>query len=296
MKKMRSKATGPPARIFLLVFCFFSAGCMHYSTPAKRDASFSPYVGTKVGQVSLRDYLLARSALLFEGVQVSVTASGTNTGIHWSKGTLSGIGAAAAIDRRGYFLTAPHGVKKGPITLVYRDKGQMVAQPARVVWCGDDAKKEPDLAILQVSLPLEHVFDWMPAVTNGASVVALGVSPVPNRPMQIQCMGGKILRLAQGSEAVLPHYICITHDAPLHHGDSGGPLVSTDGRLVGVNRSVHMEIQWQRFSMKPVSGEAQRPDLEWLSQLIRQDVTLHFGAPTNQAKKFAGKGGSEPGA
>jgi len=272
---MRSKATGAPAGIFLLIFCFFSAGCVHYSTPAGRDASFSPYAGTKVGQVSLREFLLARSAALFEGDQLSVTSSGTNSRILWIKGTVSGIGAAAAIDRRGYFLTAAHCVKNGPISLVFHDKGQMVAQPARVVWCGDVSKKEPDLAILQVSLPLQFVFDWMPAVTNGASIVAVGVGPVPHQPiMQTQCMAGNILRLAQGSEAVLPHYICITHDAPLHHGDSGGPLVSTDGHLVGINCSVDVELQWKHFSIEPVSGDAQRPDLEWLSQLIRQDVTL----------------------
>jgi hypothetical protein len=271
---MRSKATGAPAGIFLRIFCFFSAGCVHYSTLARRDASFSPYAGTKVGQVSLREFLLARSAALFEGDQLSVTSSGTNSRILWIKGTVSGIGAAAAIDRRGYFLTAAHCVKNGPISLVFLDKGQMVAQPARVVWCGDVSKKEPDLALLQVSLPLQCVFDWMPTVTNGASIVAMGVGPVPHRPMQTQCMAGKILRLAQGSEAVLPHYICITHDAPLHHGDSGGPLVSTDGHLVGINCSVDVELQWKHFSIEPVSGDAQRPDLEWLSQLIRQDVTL----------------------
>ncbi len=292
---MKSKATGAPAGIFLLVFCFFSTGCVHYSPPARRDASFSPYAGAKVGQVGLREYLLARSALLFEGVEVSVTASGTNSGLHWSKGTLTGIGAAAAIDRRGYFLTAAHCVKNGPITLVFRDQGQMVAQAARVVWCGDISEKEPDLAVLQVSLPLQSVFDWEPAVTNGANVVAVGVSPVPHRPMQVQCMAGKILRLARGPEPVIPRYICMTHDAPLHHGDSGGPLASLDGRLVGINRSVHVEFQWQRFAMEPVSGEAQRPDLEWLRQLIRQDVTLHAGGPTNQFEQLAGDDGMEPG-
>jgi S1-C subfamily serine protease len=280
---VRPKATGAAAGIFLLIFCFFSAGCVHPNTPARRDASFCPYADTKVGQVSLQEFLLARFAVLFEGVQVSVSGSGTNTGVHWGKGTLSGIGAAAAIDRKGYFLTAAHCVKNGPITLVFRDKGQMVAQAARVVWCGDVSKKEPDLAILQVSLPLQCVFDWMPAVTNGASVVAVGLNPVPHRPTQIQCMAGKILRLAQGSEAVHPHYICITHDAPLHHGDSGGPLVSTDGRLIGINSSVKVEFQWELFSMEPVSDNAQRPDLEWLSQLIQQDVALQSGTSANHS-------------
>jgi S1-C subfamily serine protease len=279
---MSSKTTRAPAGIFLLIFCLFSGGCVHYSTSAGRDASFSPHAGTKVGQVSLREFLLARSAMLFEGGQLSVTASGTNSRKVWIQGTISGFGAAAAIDRRGYFLTAAHCVRKGPLTLVFLDKGQLEAQPARVVWRGDVSKKEPDLAILQVSVPLQEVFDWTPAFTNGESIVAVGVSLFPHQPMKTQCMAGKILRLAPGSEAVVPHYICISHDAPLHHGDSGGPLVSTDGRLVGINCSLDVEFQWRRFSIEPVSADAQRPDLEWLGQIVRQDVTLQSGAATNQ--------------
>jgi hypothetical protein len=291
---MRSKATGASAGIFLLIFCFFSAGCVHYNTLARRDASFSAYAGTKVGQVSLREFLLVRSAVLFEGGQFSVIASSTNSGILWIKSPVSGIGSAAAIDRRGYFLTAAHCVKNGPVTLVFLDEGQMVAQSARVVWCGDVSKKEPDLAILRVSIPLQDVFDWMPTLTNGERIVAVGVSPVPYHPTQIQCMAGKILRLAQGSAAVDPHYICISHDAPLHHGDSGGPLVSTDGRLVGINRSVDIGFQWKRFSIEPVSGNAQRPDIGWLNELIRHDVALQSGAHKNQFKKLAGNGEIEP--
>ncbi len=282
LRNMRSKTTGAPTGIFLLVFCLFSAGCVRYSTPAKRDASFSPYAGAKVGQVSLREFLLARSAVLFEGGQLSVTVSGTNSRFLWIQGTISAFGAAAAIDRRGYFLTAAHCVKKGPITLVFLDQGQLEAQSARVVWRGDVSKKEPDLAVLQVSLPLQEVFDWTPAFTNGESIVAVGVSPVPHQPMKTQCMAGKILRIAGGPEAVVPHYTRISHDAPLHHGDSGGPLVSIDGRLVGINCNLDLEFQWKHFSIEPVFADAQRPDLEWLGQLIQQDATRQSGARTNR--------------
>jgi S1-C subfamily serine protease len=279
---MRAKTTGTATGIFLLVFCLFSAGCVRYSTSARRDASFSPYAGAKVGQVSLREFLLARSAVLFEGGQLSVTASGTNSRVVGMKGTVSGFGAAAAIDRRGYFLTAAHCVKQGPFTLLFLDQGRLQAQPARVVWRGDVSKKEPDLAILRVSLPLRDVFDWMPAFTNGESIVAVGVSLVRNQPMKTQCMAGKILRLAPGPEAVAPRYLRISHDAPLHHGDSGGPLVSSDGRLVGINCTLDLEPPWTRFSIEPVSADAERPDLEWLGRLISQDAALQSGASTNQ--------------
>jgi hypothetical protein len=289
---MRSKTTGAVAGILLLIFCFLSGGCEHYNTPAIRDASFLPYAGAKVGQVSLREFLRARSALVFEGDQLSF---GTNSRDFWIKGTIFGIGSAAAIDRRGYFLTAAHCVQKGPFLLLFFDKGQPQARPARVVWRGDDSKKQPDLALLQVPFPLQDVFEWTPTFTNGERIVAAGVNLLPDNVINRQYMAGKILRLDTGSETVVPHYICISHDAPLHAGDSGGPLVSTDGRLVGINSDgVIGRLWWASFSVGTVYSEAERPDLEWLRQLIQQDAAAQSGTPTNQVKKLAGNGGIEP--
>jgi len=290
---MRSKTTGAVAGILLLIFCFLSGGCEHYNTPAIRDASFLPYAGAKVGQVSLREFLRARFAVVFEGDQLRVTVSGTNGTV---KGTISGIGSAAAIDRRGYFLTAAHCVQKGPFLLLFFDKGQLQARPARVVWRGDESKKQPDLALLQVPFPLQDVFEWTPTFTNGERIVAAGITPGPDHLINRQCMAGKILRLDTGSETVLPRYICISHDAPLHAGDSGGPLVSTDGRLVGINSdAVIGRLWWASFTVGTVYSDAERPDLEWLRQLIEQDAAAPSEAKTNQFKDRAGDSGMEPG-
>ncbi|MGO8678994.1 MAG: serine protease [Limisphaerales bacterium] len=285
---MRSKTTGAAAEILLLTFCFLSGGCEHYNTPAIRDASFLPYAGAKVGQVSLREFLSARSAVVFEGDQLSVTASGTNHGT--VKGTIFGIGSAAAIDRRGYFLTAAHCVQKGPsFLLLFFDKGKPQARPARVVWRGDVSKKQPDLALLQVPFPLQDVFEWTPTFTNGEPIVAAGATPGPDHVINRQCMAGKILRLDTGSETVLPHYTCISHDAPLTFGDSGGPLASTDGRLVGINSdAVIGRPRWLSLSVETLSTDAERPDLEWLRQLIQQDAAAQSGAKTTQSKAFEG--------
>jgi hypothetical protein len=96
---MRSKTTGAAAGILLLILCFLSGGCEHYNTPAIRDASFLPYAGAKVGQVSPREFLRARSAVQFEGDQLNVTISGAD---HFTvKGTVFGVGAAAAIGSPG---------------------------------------------------------------------------------------------------------------------------------------------------------------------------------------------------
>jgi S1-C subfamily serine protease len=292
---MGSKTTRAAAGILLLIFCWLSAGCVHPNTSARRDASFLPYESAQIGQVSLRQFLFARSAVLLEGDQLSVTASNADARTVWIKGTVSSMGMSAAIDARGYFLTAAHCVQKEPLTLVFLHQGQLESQAARVVWRGDISKKEPDLAILRVPIPLQDVFEWTPEFTNGKSVVATGLSTGSARLMQIQCVAGKILRLTKGSKAISPHYLRISHDAPLHHGDSGGPLAFTDGRLVGINSSVEVQFQWKHFSFEPVSCNAERPDLDWLRQVIRQDATVQSGATTNQIKRGAGGGGMKAG-
>jgi S1-C subfamily serine protease len=244
--------------------------------------------------------VLRRSALVFEGDQLSFSTNprnvGTNSPFFRVNGTILGIGSATAIDRRGYFLTAAHCVQKGPFLLVFFDKGQTQARPARVVWRGDESKKQPDLALLQVPFPLQNVFEWTPTLTNGESIVATGINVSSGRLDIGQCMAGKILSLDAGSETVLPHYICISHDAPLHPGDSGGPLASTDGRLVGINSDAVLgRPRWLSFSVETLSSDAERPDLEWLRQLIEQDTAAQSGPKTNQFKERARDGGMEPG-
>ena len=206
--------------------------------------------------------------------------------------SVGAIGTAAAIDHRGYFLTAAHCVEKGPFLLLFFDKGQLQAQPARVVWRGDYAKKQPDLALLQVSFPLQDVFEWASAFTNGERIVAVGVNLGPDRLIKSQCVAGKVLRLDTGSETIFPHSTRVSYDAPLHPGDSGGPLVSTDGHLVVINYNEVIGRLWRLFAVGTVSSDAERPDLEWLRHLIQQDAAVQSGGKTNQFKQHAGGGGS----
>jgi S1-C subfamily serine protease len=278
---MRSKTIGAATGILLLISCFLTGGCVHDNISARRDPSFLPYANAKVGQVSLREFVNARSAMAFEGDQLSVTISGADHFTVKGKGGC-GAGLAAAIDRRGYFLTAAHCVERRTCLLLFKDKGQFQAQTAQVVWRGDESKKEPDLALLRVHFPLQDVFEWTSAFTNGEPIVAAGMSLLDNH-IKSQCLAGKILRLDAGSETVLPHYICISHDAPLHPGDSGGPLVSTDGRLVGINcDAVIGRPRWLSFSVETLFSDAERPNLEWLSQRIEQDAAVQSGAKTSQ--------------
>jgi len=287
---MRLKTIGAAAGVLLLIFCFLSGGCAHPKIPSSRDDSFLPYTGAKVGPVSLREFLGVRTAVVYDGGQVSFN---TNTRAFHTEGPVFGIGLASAIDRQGYFLTAAHCVEKGPFTLVSFEKGHEQARPVRVVWRGDESKNEPDLALLQAPFPLQDVFEWTPGFTNREPIVATGLDVFPNHVIKFQFMGGKIFGQDPGSVTVLPHYIFISHDAPLHPGDSGGPLATTDGRLVGINcDGVVPHLKLLPFVTKTPYSEAQRPDLEWLKQLIQQDATTQSGAKTNQFKERAGSKGS----
>src|SRR5881394_3544670 len=68
---------------------------------------------SKVGEVDLWEYLIARSGLLVEAEGLESTTAGTNS-IHFTTANGSrGYGTATAIDQRGYFLTAAHCVRKG---------------------------------------------------------------------------------------------------------------------------------------------------------------------------------------
>src|ERR1035438_10391578 len=108
---MRTMPANKPTGLLLVILCLFCAGCVHYSTPAERDASFSPYKDVKVGQESLRKYLLDRSAALFMAEELDTTR--VNTNFIRILNTSTWRGTAAAIDRCGYFLTAAHCVKRG---------------------------------------------------------------------------------------------------------------------------------------------------------------------------------------
>ena len=273
-----SKATG----IFLLVLCLSSAGCVHYATTANRDVTFLPYKDTKVGSESLRKFLIARSAVLLQADQLSIDHADTNSLNFSFVGTKSWVGMAAAIDRRGYFLTAAHCVKGGSCWLMFLNKGKLQAQRARVVWRSNYPKAQPDLAVLQVSLPLQQVFEWAGKPTNETPVLAVGFNYENPKAWKTLCMAGKLLRLSDESAIAPPHYTLISHDVPFRHGDSGGPLVSTDGRLIGINVSMEVGVRWRQLSIEPLYSDTVRPDLEWLRKIIDQDVALQSGAITNR--------------
>jgi S1-C subfamily serine protease len=266
--KLAKRAAG----IVVPVLCLVSAGCVHYSTTATRAATFTQYESGKIGEVSFRDYLLARSAVLIQAENVRLVRSGPDKCGVLIGGERIQHGIAAAIDRRGYFLTAAHCVESGPVWLLFPSNGRSQPYRARIVWRGDDAKGEPDLAILHASAPVPHEFAWATDFAAGTSGVAVGVSADKPPVLNMQCMAGRVLALRDGSSPAGPRYSLVSHDVPLRHGDSGGPLADMSGRLFGINVAGYLGLKWKKFSIEPVCWYAHRPDPAWLRRMIDRDA------------------------
>lgn len=259
------------ARTALALLSLAGAGCVtRVTTSAERSASLSPFVREKIAAEPIRDYLLKRSAFLLAGKRLTITSSRTTAGFGRSfriKSTSLRCGTAAAIDPRGYFLTASHNVEgDAPYLAFYRD-GRMQFESCRVVWQGNFKKGQPDLAILRIPTRLEFTFAWAPEMQAGSTALAAGLDAGKGTMFKLVCFAGPLLRLSERTSPAPAHTV-VYHHAPIHSGDSGGPLVSLDGRLVGVNIEIRPGIP---FGLSPQTSVAHRPDLAWLRQVIDAD-------------------------
>jgi hypothetical protein len=242
-------------------------GCNHLPSSAERAASFAPYLNSEIkdsggSETKLGVFLVSRTAF------VVATEDGST---RWRYGT------AAAIDRRGYYLTAAHVVENRTVQLrVLRSELRRgspnsinyLAEDASVVWRGDWTKGEPDLAILYDPRPPATTFDWEPEINPGEVVYAMGVNNDRDDAFEPAALAGK-LYLKADATARMPGSFGIAHSAPLHPGDSGGPLVSPRGLLLGINLSVGLSSLSQ-----PYGGRyryAYRPELTWLRETIDRD-------------------------
>ena len=261
-----------PTGFLLVTLCLSGAGCVRFNTPAERDASFSPYNKAKVGEESLWNYLIYRSGILMGAESVDVTSTGEYTFHCNSK--ISNYGTVAAIDKRGYFLTAAHCVEEGQVWLAFLRDRKIQLERARIVWRGDVKKREPDLAILCVSRPIGLTFQWAAEFTNGSPVVDVGLRlDDHSHHSQPQLVAGRVLNVSEALSADSLGYTVVSHSSPLRPGDSGGPLVLPDGRLLGINFFVRTDFQWSHLSFGQHS-EAHRPDLVWLRKVIDADAAL----------------------
>ncbi|MEO5959104.1 MAG: serine protease, partial [Opitutaceae bacterium] len=260
-------------RALLIVCCVLASGCQQLPTTAKRNASFAPFQNVKlydtwVGRpISAQSYLMLRTAFLADD----------------RKENKFGFGLAAAIDRRGYYLTAAHCVRGDKISLraIYKlpapgSNGEVSSAPgeALVVWKGDVDRGEPDLAILYSPRPPETVFEWEPEIKYGGAVFSAGNSYERKafKGFEMVATAGKLL-----PSIVVPplpsRWSYLVTTAPLQPGDSGGALATTEGRLLAINFNRHPRL------LGPNLAVAIRPDLAWLGAKLDEDYARRTGTP-----------------
>lgn len=269
--------------LLLILLCLSGAGCAHSNTRPQYDASFLSYKETKIEETSLQRYLDVRSGYLLCGKNVT-TNSTSEPSFHITGTSPVGFGTAAAIDQRGYFLTAAHCLAHGPVWLGYLRDGKAQVERPRIVWCGDVKKGEPDLAILRVTRPISQAFQWAAEFTNGSPVVNMGFNLADDySDLAPDFAAGKVLNVSESLNAGSFDYSVVAHSSPLFHGDSGGPLVLFDGRLLGINVRSKWNFRWRHLSYEREHNEAYRPNLAWLREIIDADWALPSPAPDHAA-------------
>lgn len=188
--------------------------------------------------------------------------------VDFSSDTFS-VGSATAIDARGYFITAAHVLSNQPVIIIWIEGSKLKSATPRVVWRGDTARKEPDLAILKIPSPLEATFSWSQSVALDESVLGVGPNYDQRGNYAFAHIGGRVLEVIPHPEST-PSRITVIHSAPGHAGDSGGPITDTSGGLlaVSIGDASKTFLSFWRYEKR---GRAFRPDLVWLQSLIDGD-------------------------
>ncbi|MEO5960911.1 MAG: serine protease, partial [Opitutaceae bacterium] len=246
---------------------------------AMRQASFMPHADARVQGELARDFLLARTAFFAGGTDFRFEPSREFPGsLNIDLGLLSRgyMGTAAAIDHRGYFLTAAHNLKgvKQPWYLVIPNGNNFQILRPRLVWRSDETNGDPpDLAVLHVSQELKHAFTWASEFKPGDVVYGVGIAKLPLR-LQPELFAGTLLQKPVVMKNSIPSDIF--HSAPIRIGDSGGPLVSSDGQLVGVE--VEFQLKGEAAFHLLFGGVVRRPDLAHLQTKLDDDYRMLLAA------------------
>lgn len=263
-----------------IVILLTGCGSARYSA-LERSASFVPYRSLRVEQLSLQDYLGNGCGILLEGLHFSdadssVSGPESEGDTVVSDGAWS-IGTAAAVDQRGYFVTAAHCVDGGDPSIVFPSSEGPKVRKARVVWMGDLKEGGMDFALLHVPTHLDQVFHWASESDGEQIVISAGATLEMNRDannnldveIRIEPVAGQLFKTLNMSEPGVVYQV-ILHDSPVVKGYSGGPLVDQSGRLLGINSNGRSRIPL-RWNDRSRFANAIRPNLDWLTALINHD-------------------------
>lgn len=264
---------------FCLVLLGCTLGCVHFPSESDRRKSSEPYGAVQIEGQPLRDYIRGKFGYIIGGKAVVDAPSDADQAnqvrlrLEFAPGREGGIGTAAAIDSRGYFLTAAHNIRGDTQTLFFFDGTNSHAESFRVVWNGKIKGNGADLALIVVPVALQKTWRWSARFTQGDAVIGVGPADAAALKLDPVIFAGIIKSSFQSRSS--PEIWSIVHDAPIRRGDSGGPLFDLSGHLV----AIEIELDWSASIFKPWSllkpsqeAQALRPDLKWLNQLIEADL------------------------
>ncbi len=291
VKTLPARGSGVRALLRALVIAMgcalFGVSCQGVKTftDSDRVASFKNVDARAVGSDSMRDHVLKRTAFVIAvekppGVKQPEAARAIPGARARTK---VGFGSAAAVDRRGYFVTAAHCLDGNELNVAFMSKTGLEMRKARVVFKGDATSSIADFAILHVPARLDYVFEWGTTTADGDAVISAGTirkkaldkmakSPKNknNIAFSVEPVGGHIGKVLQGLAHGVRYHV-VLHDSPLTQGNSGGPLVDKQGRLLAVNitgAAAHPSLYDARFRY----ANAVRPDLDWVMGVIERDA------------------------
>lgn len=200
----------------------------------EKAASIKPWISRQIDGAPAMSFVLMRTGILLgnaDGLNVTTDANGKPSAMPTLRGaTATEISAstAAAVIRPGYWLTAAHCVDSPPMIVAYFDGKAYQHWPARVVWNGQSAGADVDLAIIHTPGFTKAVLEWPTTMMSSGEVLCCGCGVGSDAFCAGQIVGVK------GGTGDTP-FTTITHNAPVSMGDSGGPAISPDGKFVGIN-------------------------------------------------------------
>lgn len=264
---------------------FGLASCAAFGRQAQRAnehakaSSRADWSETHIAGVSAEQYLGARTAMLFGGVDSFVVVDktpGGRTGYACLNGKRArdATGAAAfAVDERGYWLTAAHAVDRAPLLVVQVAGVDVNVCPARVVWSG--ASSKVDIALIHTAGLAAAPIPWSAKLPFAGRVFCCGSGLGSDR-----FSGGRITGVSGSTEETT--FTAVEHDAPLSAGDSGGPAIAEDGTLVGVN----IETASRPFGSGEPDSTAVLPAERFIRELVERDqAALRNGVAPSGAQR-----------
>lgn len=274
------KLSFPWPWLLVISVAFVGCGTVRKVSEAERVESFVPFETANAGSESLRNHVLRRTAFLINGTDFAESEQSDASQFSFiasSEGDVE-YGTAAAVDPRGYFVTAAHCVDKASLGLVYVTGQGARMREARVVFKGDPASGTSDFAVLHVGEKIDHYFRWETDFGPKDRVVSAGVgkdrstgsSRSSGLNFRADPVGGQVEEIIREERKGAVHQL-ILHASPLEHGNSGGPLVSERGRLLGINTTgpaAFPALSHPRYRF----ANAVRPDLTWLRKVIEKDA------------------------